>query len=66
MGSIKCVQDIDTSRQRLYGAGMLVTHNGQTTVQGDSTTLCSKAATVLDDPSTRRHYRAWARRGGAT
>jgi hypothetical protein len=55
MSSIKCVQDIDTIRQQQYDAGLQVMRNGQTTVQGDSTILCSKVATVSGDPSTRRH-----------
>jgi hypothetical protein len=55
MGSIKYVQDIDTARRRQYGAGLLVTHNVQATLQGDSMVLCSKAATVSDDPSTQCH-----------
>jgi hypothetical protein len=29
MGSIECVQDIDTVRRQQYGAGLLVTHNGK-------------------------------------
>jgi hypothetical protein len=55
MGSIKCIQDIGTSRRGQYGVGLLVTHNGQTTLQGGSMVLCSKAATVTGDPSTRHH-----------
>jgi hypothetical protein len=55
MASIKCVQDIDTSGRRQYGANLLVTRNGQTTVRGDLTLWCCEAATVPDDPSTRRH-----------
>jgi hypothetical protein len=46
MTSIKCIQDIDIAERRQYGADLLVTHNGQSTVQGDSTTLCNEAATV--------------------
>jgi hypothetical protein len=55
MASIKCVQDIDTVGRRQYDADLLVTRNGQATVQGDSTPLCSEAATVPGDPSTWRH-----------
>jgi hypothetical protein len=55
MTNIKYVQDIDIAERRQYGADLLVTHNGQTTVQGDSTPLCSEAATVSRDPSTRCH-----------
>jgi hypothetical protein len=55
MTSIKYVQDIDIAEQRQYGADLLVTRNGQTTVQGDSTPLCSETATVSRDPSTRCH-----------
>jgi hypothetical protein len=54
MASIKYVEGIDTAGRRQYSADLLVTRNEQTTVQGDWTPLCSKAATVSGDPSTRR------------
>jgi hypothetical protein len=55
MTSIRYVQDIDIVERRQYGADLLITRNGQTTVQGDSTPLCSEAATVSRDPSTQCH-----------
>jgi hypothetical protein len=55
MGSINCVQDINTARRRQYDTVLLDTHNGHATVQGDSTILCSKAAKVSSDPSTWCH-----------
>jgi hypothetical protein len=55
MTNIKCIQDIDVAGLRHYGANLLVMRNGQATVQGDSTVLCSEAATVPGDPSIRCH-----------
>jgi hypothetical protein len=53
MTSIKCIQDIDTAGRRQYNTDLLVTRNGQTTMQGDLMLWCSEAATVPGDPSTR-------------
>jgi hypothetical protein len=53
MTDIKCIQNINATRQRRYDTELLDIHNGHATVRGDLTSRRSKTATVSDDPSTR-------------